>query len=317
MSYVFVSAGLLLLILGGELLVRGSVSLAHRLGISPLVVGLTVVGFGTSAPELGVSIQAAMSNAPGIVIGNIIGSGIANILLVLAVAILIVPIKSWQKTATYDALVMLMAALILFGIVHLGTVTFVSGLALVVAIIIYLLVTYWYERESTKHRKLTPHEQEARQFEDIPLSVPFAGLAAVGGIGLLIGGSYLLIEGSVAIARSYGISESIIGLTLVSIGTSLPELATAIVAAIRRRPDVILGNIIGSNIFNIFCVLGVTASITDIVVEDRFRTMDAPILVGASLIVFVILARFRSIHRSVGFAVLLLYGAYIHYLYLS
>ncbi|MGY8991833.1 MAG: calcium/sodium antiporter [Rhodospirillales bacterium] len=318
MSYAIVAAGLVLLVVGGEFLVRGSVSLAGRLGVSPLLIGLIVVGFGTSAPELGVSIDAALNNAPGIVMGNVIGSSIANILLVFAFALMIAPMTSWPKTAINDALVMVAASLTLLGATYLGVIDLKMGLGFIAAIIIYLTATYWMEKSSKLQKASTPdtlHEQEAHEFEDIPFTTTVAVLVSIGSIGVLVGGAHLLVTGAITIARDFGISESIIGLTLVAIGTSLPELATAIVAAARRHHDVILGNIIGSNIFNIFCVLGVTASITDITIEDRFRLIDGPILVGTCLTLLVILWRFKSIGRPVGLAFMLSYGAYMYFLY--
>jgi cation:H+ antiporter len=320
MSYAFVAVGLVLLVVGGEFLVRGSVSLANRLGVSPLLIGLIVVGFGTSAPELGVSINAALNNAPGIVIGNVIGSSIANILLVFAFALLIAPMTSWPMTATNDALVMVVASLTLLGAAHLGVIDLKIGLGFIAAIIIYLTATYWMEKSSKPQKASAPdtlHEQEAHEFADIPFTTPIAALVAIGSIGVLVGGAHLLVTGATTIARDFGVSESIIGLTLVAIGTSLPELATAIVAAARRHHDVILGNIIGSNIFNVFCVLGVTASITDITIEDRFRLIDGPILVGTCLALLVILWRFKSMGRTIGLAFMLCYGAYVYFLYAS
>jgi cation:H+ antiporter len=225
---------------------------------------------------------------------------------------------SWPKTATNDALVMVVASVALLGVTYIGSIDLVLGLGFITAIIIYLTTTYWMESASKKQLASasdTLHEQEAHEFEDISFSVPVAVLVAIGSIGVLVGGAHLLVTGATTIARDFGISESIIGLTLVAIGTSLPELATAIVAAARRHHDVILGNIIGSNIFNIFCVLGVTASITDIAIEDRFRLIDGPILVGTCLALLVILWRFKFIGRPVGLVFIVSYVVYFYFLY--
>lgn len=315
MSYVYVGAGLILLIVGGEFLVRGSVSLANRLGVSPLLIGLVVVGFGTSAPELAVSVEAAISDAPGIAVGNVIGSSIANILLVFAIAVIIIPMTAWPRMVMLDASVMLLASLALLGVAQLGVINFLTGAGFVAAIIIYITATYLYEKRSKQQSDLTLHEQEADEFQDIDFTLSMAVVVAIGSIGILIGGSNLLIVGATDIARSYGVSEAVIGLTLIAVGTSLPELATAIVAAARRHHDVILGNIIGSNIFNIFCVLGVTATITDLSVEQRFRLADAPILLVTCMALLAILWRAKTIGRPIGLFFLICYGAYIYLLY--
>ncbi|MEL0108095.1 MAG: calcium/sodium antiporter [Rhodospirillaceae bacterium] len=315
MSYVFVAAGLVLLIVGGEFLVRSSVALADRLGLSPLLIGLVVVGLGTSAPELAVSVEAAITGAPGIAVGNVIGSSIANILLVFAIAVLILPMTSWPVMVKLDATVMLLASIILLGVAQLGSMNKLIGIGFVIAITAYITTTYFYEKNIKKKRDGTLHEQAADEFQDIQFTLPIAIIVAIGSIGILIGGAHLLINGATDIARSFGVSEAIIGLTLVAIGTSLPELATAIVAAVRRHHDVILGNIIGSNIFNIFCVLGVTASITEVSIEQRFRLIDAPILTVTCLALLAILWRERPIGRPVGLFFILCYGAYTYYLY--
>ncbi|MGA0394300.1 MAG: sodium:calcium antiporter, partial [Rhodospirillales bacterium] len=221
----------------------------------------------------------------------------------------------WPVMVKLDATVMLLASIILLGVAQLGSMNKLIGIGFVIAITAYITTTYFYEKNIKKKRDGTLHEQAADEFQDIQFTLPIAIIVAIGSIGILIGGAHLLINGATDIASSFGVSEAIIGLTLVAIGTSLPELATAIVAAVRRHHDVILGNIIGSNIFNIFCVLGVTASITEVSIEQRFRLIDAPILTVTCLALLAILWRERPIGRPVGLFFILCYCAYTYYLY--
>lgn len=303
----FLFGGLTLLFLGGESLVRGSVAIAEWLGISKLVVGLVVVGFGTSTPELLVSIQAAHSGSPDIAIGNVVGTNIANILLVLGVAALIAPIVNRDRRIRHDVTVMAVVSAALVAFLIYGDLSRLIGTAMLGTLALYLVVTYGSER---KH-KVSAFAREADEVKDIPLSVPLASGAAVLGLVLLVVGARLMVDGATGIARGFGVSEAVIGLTVVAVGTSLPELATAIVASLRRHADVVLANVVGSNIFNILAILGITAVISPIPVSERFVMMDGPVMLGVALAAVVLLFAAKIIGRSLGAFLLAAYTAYI------
>ncbi len=312
---LLVAAGLILLFVGGEGLVRGSVTLAERLGISKLLIGLVIVGFGTSTPELLVSVKAALGGAPEIALGNAVGSNIANVLLIVGLASIITPILGWERSAVREALVAALVSLAALVLVQGEVITKLEGIAMLVALAGYLFASYWLEKKDPK-AKTFQHATE--EFEDIPLPRPWlAPVLALGGIVALVFGADLLVEGGVNIARGFGVPDAVIGLSLVAIGTSLPELATAVVAAIRRHPDVVLGNVIGSNIFNILAILGVTAVIQPIAVSSRFREIDTPVMLGVALLLLALLVVSKSIGRLWGFVLLALYAAYMVVLFSS
>lgn len=309
------TAGLALLFAGGEGLVRGSVALAERLGLSKLIIGLVIVGFGTSTPELLVSVNAALGGSSDIALGNVVGSNIANVLLIVGVAALIVPISGWAQTAVREALVAGLVALVLFALVQGQVITRTEGIALLAVLFVYLFASYWLER---RERSITVFEREAEEFEGLPLRQSWLPpVFVLGGVALLMVGADFLVDGSISIARAFGVPDAVIGLSLVAIGTSLPELATAIVAAIRRHSDVVLGNVIGSNIFNVLAILGTTAVIQPIDVDVRFRAIDAPVMLGASCALVMLLFWARQIGRLWGGCLLVAYGAYMIFLFNS
>lgn len=312
---LLVAAGLVLLFVGGEGLVRGSVAIAERLGISKLLIGLVIVGFGTSTPELLVSVNAALGGTPEIALGNVVGSNIANVLLIVGVAAVITPILGWDRTAVREALVATFVSLAAFALVQGEVITRIEGIAMLVVLSGYLFASYWLEK---RDREAKAFQHEAEEFEDIPLTRPWlAPVLALGGIISLVFGADMLVEGAVNIARDFGVPDAVIGLSLVAIGTSLPELATAIVAAIRRHSDVVLGNVIGSNIFNILAILGVTVVIQPIEVSARFREIDTPVMLGAALLLLALLFATRSIGRLWGALMLAVYAAYMVFLFTS
>ena len=306
----FLVGGFILLFLGGEFLVRGSVAIAERLRISKLVVGLVIVGLGTSAPELLVSIQAVLSGSPDIAVGNVVGSNIANILLVLGVAALIVPIVNSDSGIRRDVTVMAVVSAALVAVLLQGEISRPAGVAMLGALALYLAITYGLERRR-KASAFTHKAEDAEKTKDMPLSAPLAGGAAVLGIILLVVGAKLMVDGATGIARDFGVSEAVIGLTVVAIGTSLPELATAIVASLRRHADVVLANIVGSNIFNVLAILGVTAVISPIPIAERFATVDGPIMLGVALTAAILLFTVKRIGRPLGAVLLAAYIAYI------
>ncbi len=310
---LLVAIGFVLLFVGGEGLVRGSVAIAERLGISKLLIGLIIVGFGTSTPELLVSVNAALDGAPEIALGNVVGSNIANVLLIVGVAAVISPILGWERTAVREALVATFVSLAAFGLVQGAVITRIEGIAMLVVLAGYLFSSYWLER---RNREAKTFQHEAEEFQDIALSRPWLAPAlAVGGIAALVFGADMLVEGAVNIARNFGVPDAVIGLSLVAIGTSLPELATAIVAALRRHSDVILGNVIGSNIFNVLAILGVTVVIQPIEVTERFRAIDTPVMLAAALLLLVLLFATKSIGRLWGGLMLIAYIAYLVFLF--
>lgn len=305
-----VIAGLVLLFVGGEGLVRGSVAIAERLGLSKLLIGLTIVAFGTSAPELLVAVDAALNDAPEIALGNVVGSNIANVFLILGISVLIAPIVAWQRSAIRDAMVSALTALALFGLVQGDVIGRVEGGVLLAALLAYLAASYWLERRETN----SVFGAETEEFEDIKFGRAWMPLVLViGGIAALVFGADLLVTGSVAIAREFGVSDAVIGLSLVAIGTSLPELATAVVAAYRRHADVVLGNVIGSNIFNTLGIIGITAGITPLPRGEVSWTVLACML-GFALLLWPLAMTGRRLVRSEGALLLAGYGAYIGYL---
>ena len=289
------------LFVGGEALVRGSVNIARRMAISPLVIGLTVVGFGTSTPELLVSVQAALRGAPDIAVGNIIGSNIANILLIVGLTALVWPIKISGAGLRRDTAFMVLAGLVLVPLFALGEIGRLAGITLVAGLVLYLVWTF-----------LKPTQGAADDESEISPSLVLISLLWVGGgLAALMFGAQFLVEGAVSIARDFGVSEAFIGLTIVAVGTSLPELATSLIAAFRRQSEIAIGNIVGSNIFNVFGILGVTAVISPIPVASRFLTFDLPIMIAVSLVLTGFLLARPQIGRGVGALMLLGYAGYV------
>ena len=257
MDYLFLLGGLVLLIFGGEGLVRGSVSVARKLNISELVIGLTLVGCGTSMPELVTSLRAIGTGAVGISIGNVIGSNIANILLVLGTAAILQPILTHPRALTRDATVVVGATAALCALIYLDAFTRLTGILLLTALVLYVVLSLIADQQGN-----TPvAELHAEEGEIVTSEFGITKGLLVAGLGLagIVYGASLLVDGAVGIARTLGVSEAVIGMSIVAIGTSLPELATSLVAATRGKADVALGNVIGSNIFNILGILGVTA----------------------------------------------------------
>ncbi len=312
-------AGLVMLVIGGELLVRGAVNVASNLGISPLVIGLTLVGFGTSTPELVTSVQAALSGSPGIAYGNIVGSNTANILLILGVAAIVTPIAVASATLRRDGAVMVAAAVI-FSIlaltVPLGRMV---GVVFVGALILYIFLAFRQESGEAVDHGAVHEKSAAMQGVDPELRTPAKsrkstalGLAtSLVGLAIVVGGGYFLVNAAIEIARSYDISETVIGLTIVAVGTSMPELVTSLVAAIRKQADVAFGNIIGSNIYNILAIGGATALIAPSEVPREIATFDNFIMIGASLLIVVLAYTGRRITRREGTLLLAGYVAYL------
>ncbi len=289
-SLIFILLGLVLLYLGGEGLVRGSSSLALRLGLTPLVVGLTVVAFGTSAPELVVSVKAALDGQGAIAMGNVLGSNALNVGLILGLTALICPLKVQLQILRIDAPIMVLVSLLGGWMLMDLHISRVEGGVLLFGLLAYVIFTVWYAK--TVRQPVAVVEEYAEALPP-PLGSAWKDIAFVlCGLALLIAGSRFMVDGSISLARLFGISEAVIGLTIVAAGTSMPELVTCVVAALKKEPDIAIGNIIGSNIFNILGILGGAAltrplsgagiQMTDIYVSVAFALILVPMLRSGS-----------------------------------
>lgn len=321
MDTLYLLAGLALLLTGGEALVRGAVAIAERLAIPPLIVGLTIVALGTSAPELTVSVQAALRGVPDIVTGSVVGSNIANILLVLGATALIQPIRASKRIVHRDGMLLLAATSVLVGLSMLGIIHPGVGVVMVLVFAGYTAFSYWSERiEARRLARDTAAELAAGEIEEYKgistrlwVSVPIfvAGCAAV------VFGAQLLVDAAVNIARGLGVSEAVIGLTMIAIGTSLPELAISMIAATRGHSDVALGNVIGSNLSNILVILGITSFFGPIPVSGQIPWFDVWVMLGATIVLLPVLVSGWSISRREAGAFLVVYLVYITAAYLK
>ena len=307
--YLQLVGGLVILLLGGDFLVRGAVALARKIGVSPLVIGLTVVAFGTSAPELIVSIEAALDGVPGLAIGNVVGSNIANVFLVLGAPALVFPIVCQAPSLNRDVVVMIAASLLFVAFCWGGTLVAWQGAILVTLLVAFLIHSYVSERDDGQG-----HEEHGEEFDGVGMfpqsTLVFFGFIGVGLIGLLFG-SHILIDGAVGIARAWGVSETVIGLTLVALGTSLPELATTIVAAMRNHGGIAVGNVVGSNMFNILGVMGITSMIIPVPIPAQTLHFDLWIMVAAALVLLPFAFRQIPIGRTAGFLFFAVYIGFV------
>ena len=310
MTYFLIIAGFALLLFGGESVVRGSVALAQRLGISPLIVGLTIVGFGTSLPEMVVSVNAALVGSPGLAVGNVVGSNIANILLILGVAAVIAPIAVSPGAVKRDLLGMSAVTLVYVGLGMSGQIVFWQGALMLIALMSYIGFTVWHDNKSNDE-VAELHREEAAEMGTIPLrTVSIAGIIIVGLFAVVVGAEWL-VTGATTLATEFGVPEEVIGLTVVAIGTSLPELATSIVAAYRGHSDVCVGNVLGSNLFNLFGITGVTAMFTPLPFSDKIVSFDLWILLAATALIIPFMLSGRRISRLEGSILLVLYVGFI------
>jgi cation:H+ antiporter len=308
-DYTLIVAGLFLLGFGAEVLVHGAVSLALRMRVSPLLVGLTIVAWGTSTPELIVSVNASMSGNYGIAVGNVVGSNIANILLILGVTALISPIALPKRAIGRDG-VFALAAAGLFAWIALRqpSLGFDEGVLFLAILAAMALVSYGQESARTD-------EGEGPAVPELKHPVMLDLLYVATGLGLLVIGADFLVHGSVSVARGFGISEVVIGLTLVAAGTSLPELATSVVAALRGRSGIAVGNVTGSSVYNILGILGVAALIAPVQVDPTIVAFDMWVMLAATLLLFPPLLFGNRMGRSYGLVLLAGYGAYLAYLF--
>ncbi len=311
--------GLVLLVAGAELLVRGASRLAARFGISPLVIGLTVVAFGTSAPELAVSIQAGLSGQSDIAVGNVVGSNIFNVLFVLGISALIVPLVVSQQLVRLDVPLMIGASVLLWILSLDGRIGLFDGLLLTAGVVAYTVFAIQQGRKESA----AVQAEYVQEFGDgkhtwlgrLPVQIAFI----VAGLALLVLGAHWLVGGAVAIARLFGVSEVIIGLTIVAAGTSLPELATSVVAALRGERDIAVGNVVGSSLFNILSIAGIAAVVTPggLGVAASLIHFDIPVMIAVALACLPIFATGHLIARWEGALFLGYYAAYVLYLILA
>lgn len=316
MEYLYIAGGFLLLFAGGESLLRGSVALAERFKLSKLLIGMVIVGFGTSLPELIVSVTAATGGVPDLALGNVVGSNIANVLLILGVSAAITPVACGQREVSRDTLAVLAASLIVAACSFLGAVPWYIGVGMLFALGFYLFYAYRTERTNLlKEMRFREHVEE--DVGTPSLSLTAAIIACAFGLFCLPVGADFLVEGSTSIATRLGIPDAVIGLTIVAVGTSLPELATAFVAAYRGHSDVVIGNIVGSNLFNILGVLGATSVVAPIPMEGRIASTDIWLMLGVAGLMFVAARTGRVISRVEGSLFLVLFAAYVTWAYVA
>ncbi|MCK0118874.1 calcium/sodium antiporter [Isoptericola sp. S6320L] len=326
-SVLLLLAGFVLLVGGGEALVRGAASLARTMGMSSLVVGLTVVSFATSSPELAVSAGAALSGSPGLAVGNVVGSNIANILLVLGVCALIVPLAVTSRVVRTDIPVMIGMSVLALVLALDGTLSTVDGVLLLALLVVYVVVTVVRSRrgrsdassaEAAEPAAAEPHAPSRLRTTRARSILLDVVLVAVG-VALLVVGAQLLVRGATQIATSFGVSDLVIGLTVVAVGTSLPELATSVIAVRRGEGDLAVGNIVGSNTFNIGAVLGLTAVVAPggIDVDPAAVHFDLPLMVAVALALLPVAFTGQLIRRWEGALFVALYLAYVTFVLLA
>ena len=299
--------GLVVLILGGELLVRGATSLALRIKISPLVVGLTIVAFGTSAPELFISIKSALSGSPDIAIGNVVGSNICNLALILGLTAIITPIPVGRSSIRVDWPVAMGGSVLLFLFMWDGAIEFYEGLIFVTTLIFYTVFIIKKSRKETSAAlDVDPEKINIISPKQSIIDI----LLIIGGCVGLYFGSDWFVTGARELAGYLGVSERVIGLTVVAVGTSLPEMVTSVTASLKKQIDVALGNLIGSNIFNIFSILGITSIIKEIEVSQVILSVDMIWMLAITLIILPMMLHKKNIERVEGVILFLIYGIY-------
>lgn len=308
MIYVLLILGLCLLAFGGDTMVSGAVALAKKMGISTLLIGLTLVGFGTSTPELLTSLLAAIKGSNDIALGNVVGSNIANILLVLGVAAVIAPVNVDIKAFKRDGGFLALSCIMLIVALFLGQIGRIMGAVLVVLLIGYIVYSYITDKKQQSAQQNTESGTEPA------MPIWLALIKTVGGIALMMLGAKLLVDNSIILARSWGVSEAVIGLTIVAVGTSLPELATSVMSGIRGHNDVAFGNVVGSNIYNALFILGTTAVFLPIAVPTGMGT-DIWLMTIITAILIGIALWQKRFSRPIGFAFLCAYAGYNYYLY--
>lgn len=306
---LYLSGGLLLLYIGGESLIRGSSNLAIKIGITPLVVGLTVVSFGTSAPELVVSLKAAHLGNSSISLGNVIGSNIANIALILGLAALIRPIKVHSKIIITEIPIMIAVSVLLVILLLDGIMNWIDGLLCVIVLLVYVVANVYLSKKEVNSDANFEYETEYKK----RFGMTFSVFLIIVGLSLLVFGADLFVKAAITIAKLFNVSDAIIGLTIVAIGTSLPELAASVVASYKNESDIAVGNVVGSNIFNILGILGITALFIPLNSAD-ITYFDFTVMLIAAITLWVLTKWRPSINRLEGTLLVIGYALYIYYL---
>jgi cation:H+ antiporter len=300
--------GLTLLLFSADFMVRGAVGIARRIGLSPLVIGLTVVAIGTSAPELVTTLTATLEGSPDLALGNVIGSNLANMLLILGIAALMRPVLCAPRVIARDGTMVLAATILFVAIAMTGAFLLWHGVALLGGLVLYLGLTYRAERKTEED---SLHARESEDVSGVPDRAMIATLLLVGGLIGTVIGAKLLVDGGVSVAESLGVSKTVIGLTLVAIGTSLPELAIVVVASMRGHGDVALGNVLGSNIFNLLGVTGAVAIVAPLNVPASLLEFDIWLLLGVALLLIPMMLTGGCLSRREGIVLVLLYVGFL------
>jgi len=311
LDFLKLFGGFVYLLMGGDLLVRGALGLARESKIPPMIVGLTVVAMGTSAPELMVSTMSALSGFPGIAVGNVVGSNVANVLLVLGVPVLIHPIVCNQEGLGKQASLMVAVSVLFLLMCAFGSITFFGGVLLVFLLVVFLIL-------ATRGTALLPMddaEEELERVLGLPSYKSSISLFIVLGAVMLPLGADLVVDGAAGLAAGWGVSEAVIGLSLIALGTSLPELSTTVIAALHKSSDVAIGNVIGSNMFNILAILGITALLTEIPVDPMFLRFDLWVMFACTVMLWLFVLTKTTIRKPAGVLFLAGYLGYMYTLY--
>jgi len=311
MTVLIFFVGLLLLYAGGEALVRASAALGQRLHMSPLVAGLTIVAFATSAPELAISIDATLNDLPGLAIGNVIGSNICNLALILGLVVIIKPAPVRQTLVRRDVLVMAITSLLVPGLLLDGQLARVEGLLLLLSIAAYIVLTIWHARSTRSER--TPDEHLVPTITD---NTALNLLLAIAGLLLLVAGSRLFVDSSVTIAEAIGVPAAVVGLSAAALGSSMPELTASIIAAKHGQPEMAAGNLIGSNIFNLLLILGASSTVHPL--EMRSVTViDLSVMIAITALALSLMLTRARLQRREGFVLVAVYLAYMVWLFVQ
>lgn len=309
MAYLYLIVGLAILIFSGDFLVKGGVQIANYLKIPKLIIGLTVISIGTSAPELFVSMGAALNGSSDMSVGNVVGSNIANIGLILGITTLILPMAIAKETSRLNMPILIITSVIFWLLAYDGILSLFDGLVLIVLLVGYIILLIY------RAKRNRAEEEEISVQQSIFIALGMVVLAAIG----LYFGAELLVNSAQKIARSFGVSERVIGLTILAFGTSVPELATSVMAALKQQMDISVGNIVGSNIFNILSVLGITSIIQEVNVSESILHFDIFVMIGMTLLLLITMIPLKKsyINRWEGGIMLLAYIGYILYLFIA
>lgn len=319
-SWLMIAGGLVALTFGADLLIKGASALAARFGISAIVVGLTVVAFGTSAPEMAVSVNGALNGQADIAVGNVLGSNLLNILLILGVSAIIIPLSVHRQIISIEVPIMIAAAVFTYFFSLDGRIDRLEGVLAFGLLAVYVLFQIQISVKENKDRAdETVADEKAAQINSKSSPVWHDAARILVGLILLVGGSDYFVKGAVEIAKGFGVSELVIGLTIVALGTSLPEVATSIMAALKKQTDIAVGNVVGSNIFNCLGVLGVAGLVSPqpIQVSSQALSFDFPLMIAVSLLCIPLFLRGLKIGRLEGFGFLVGYVAYVSFLVLD